>query len=130
MNNELLGRHVRRHRLRQVITLDELAELTGTSKGYLSLFERGRLRYPPQPDKLQRIEDALGLPAGEQVLVANIIRTPDRLRSILAALIRAAPEASLTKIFSPLELDALLSLASHSPQPITLGDPSTGPPVQ
>jgi transcriptional regulator with XRE-family HTH domain len=57
-----LGRNIRRIRKDRRLTLDDLAQLTGTSKGYLSAIENGKVA--PSVASLVRISQALGVEVG------------------------------------------------------------------
>ena len=84
---EPLGTKIRRLRRRLGLTLDDLAGRTGISKPYLSLIETGRVPNPPSDEKLRRLEQALGFPAGELVSQAHLQRTPRDVRAVLQKLI-------------------------------------------
>ena len=58
---EALGEKLRRQRRRLGLTLDELAVRSTISKPYLSLIETGRVPNPPSDEKLQRLEQTLGV---------------------------------------------------------------------
>jgi SOS-response transcriptional repressor LexA len=83
---EPLGPKLRRQRRRLGFTLDELAGKTGISKPYLSLIETGRVPNPPSDEKLRRLEQTLGFPAGELVSQAHLQRTPRDVRAMLQSL--------------------------------------------
>jgi repressor LexA len=83
---EALGPKIRRNRLQLGLTLDEVAGRTGISKPYLSLIETGRIANPPSDEKLRRIEQSLGFPAGELMTQAHLQRTPRDVRAVLAKL--------------------------------------------
>src|SRR4029077_4046717 len=83
---EPLGPKLRRQRRRLGFTLDELAGRTGISKPYLSLIETGRVANPPSDEKLRRLEQTLGFPAGELVSQAHLQRTPRDVRAMLQKL--------------------------------------------
>jgi phage repressor protein C with HTH and peptisase S24 domain/transcriptional regulator with XRE-family HTH domain len=84
---EALGPKLRRRRRRLGLTLDELAARTCISKPYLSLIETGRVPNPPSDEKLRRLEQTLGFPAGELVSQAHLQRTPSDVRAVLQRLI-------------------------------------------
>jgi phage repressor protein C with HTH and peptisase S24 domain len=86
--SEALGPKLRRQRRRLGLTLDELAGKTGISKPYLSLIETGRVPNPPSDEKLRRLEQTLGFPAGELVTQAHLHRTPRDVREMLGKLIQ------------------------------------------
>jgi repressor LexA len=83
---EAMGPKIRKHRRRLGLTLDELAGRTNISKPYLSLIETGRVPNPPSDEKLRRLEQTLGFPAGELVTQAHLHRTPKDVRAMLAKL--------------------------------------------
>jgi phage repressor protein C with HTH and peptisase S24 domain len=74
------------------LTLDELAGRTGISKPYLSLIENGRVPNPPSDEKLRRLEQTLGFPAGELLSQAHLQRTPRDVRAVLSKLLQGGPE--------------------------------------
>jgi transcriptional regulator with XRE-family HTH domain len=88
------GKTVRRARLLQDVTLQQLAKRVGLSAGYLSQIERDNM-LPPIAEKTERIAEALDLDKDELLaqggmiaadLVAIIIKRPRKI----AALIRSA----------------------------------------
>jgi transcriptional regulator with XRE-family HTH domain len=85
---EPLGTKIRRQRRRLGLTLDELAGRANISKPYLSLIETGRVANPPSDEKLGRIEQTLGFPAGELLTQAHLQRTPGDVRALLARLLK------------------------------------------
>src|SRR5213080_3610188 len=87
---EALGPKLRRQRRRLGLTLDELAGRTGISKPYLSLIETGRVPNPPSDEKLRRLEQTLGFPAGELISQAHLQRTPRDVRAVLNNLLKGA----------------------------------------
>src|SRR5271163_3064650 len=86
---EPLGARIRRQRRRLGLTLDELSGRTSISKPYLSLIETGRVINPPSDDKLRRLEQTLGFPAGELLTQAHLQRTPRDVRAVLHKLMAA-----------------------------------------
>src|SRR6476660_4750365 len=84
---EAMGPKIRKHRRRLGLTLDELAGRTNISKPYLSLIETGRVPNPPSDEKLRRLEQTLGFPAGELVTQAHLHRTPKDVRAVLTKLL-------------------------------------------
>jgi repressor LexA len=89
---EPLGPKLRRQRRRLGLTLDELAGRTGISKPYLSLIENGRVPNPPSDEKLRRLEQTLGFPAGELLSQAHLQRTPRDVRAVLSKLLQGGAE--------------------------------------
>jgi phage repressor protein C with HTH and peptisase S24 domain len=90
---EPIGPKLRRQRRRLGLTLDELAGRTGISKPYLSLIETGRVPNPPSDEKLRRLEQTLGFPAGELISQAHLQRTPRDVRAVLSNLLKGAAES-------------------------------------
>ena len=91
---EPLGSKLRRQRRRLGLTLDELAGRTGISKPYLSLIETGRVSNPPSDEKLRRLEQSLGFPAGELLSQAHLQRTPRDVRVMLQKLMQGTQKGS------------------------------------
>src|SRR5438270_13825861 len=89
---EPLGPQLRRQRRRLGLTLDELAGRSGISKPYLSLIETGRVPNPPSDEKLRRLEQTLGFPAGELISQAHLQRTPRDVRAVLSKLLKDAAD--------------------------------------
>ncbi len=56
-----LGRLVKRTRRAQGLSLRKLDELTGTSYGWLSRLEKGKMT-APAPSKLTKVAEVLGIP--------------------------------------------------------------------
>ncbi len=83
---EAIGPQIRRNRRKLGLTLDELSGRTGISKPYLSLIETGRVPNPPSDEKLRKLEQTLGFPAGELLTQAHLQRTPRDVRAVLAKL--------------------------------------------
>lgn len=106
---EPLGTKIRRYRRRLGLTLDELAGRTGISKPYLSLIETGRVPNPPSDEKLRRLEQALGIPQGELLTQAHLLRTPRDVRVMLAGLMKQAlpSDAATATAEPPVDLDDL-----------------------
>src|SRR5438128_7112646 len=91
---EAIGPKIRRQRRRLGLTLDELAGRTSISKPYLSLIENGRVPNPPSDEKLRRLEQTLGFPAGELISQAHLQRTPRDVRAVLNKLLKDSGEKS------------------------------------
>ena len=89
---ESLGPKLRKQRRRLGLTLDELAGRTGISKPYLSLIETSRVPNPPSDEKIRKLEQALGFPAGELLTQAHLHRTPRDVRAVLQRLIQGQGE--------------------------------------
>jgi len=62
------------------LTQDQLADLTGISKPYLSAIETGRAVNPPSESKLGRLESALKFAPGQLLRLARLERTPTAVR--------------------------------------------------
>jgi transcriptional regulator with XRE-family HTH domain len=86
---EALGPKIRRQRRRLGLTQDELAARAKISKPYLSLIETGRVANPPSDEKLRKLEQSLGLSAGDLLSVAYYQRTPRDARAKLMELTAA-----------------------------------------
>jgi repressor LexA len=91
---EAMGPKIRRQRRRLGLTLDELAGRARISKPYLSLIETGRVPNPPSDEKLHRLEQSLGIPAGELLTQAHLQRTPRDVRALLEKLLQQHATAS------------------------------------
>src|SRR5712671_4198031 len=92
---EPLGGKLRKHRRRLGLTLDELAGRTGISKPYLSLIENGQVSNPPSDEKIGKLEQALGFPAGQLLTQAHLQRTPQDVRAMLSRLLQADPPSQI-----------------------------------
>lgn len=112
-----LGPRIRRTRLRQALTLEELARRAGISKAYLSLIETDRVANPPSDEKLRRIEKALGITANELVTQAHLQRTPRDVRAVLHQLVRQRTGEAQR---DPASRQGLPSLGSGSGGPLNL----------
>ena len=122
---EAMGPKIRKHRRRLGLTLDELAGRTNLSKPYLSLIETGRVPNPPSDEKLRRLEQTLGFPAGELVTQAHLHRTPKDVRAVLAKLMEGRKEdlGLRTKDLVETKSDtSSLSTKSSVLSPISLDD--------
>ncbi|MEM7755799.1 MAG: S24 family peptidase [Planctomycetota bacterium] len=86
-----LGRAIREHRRERGLSLAAVAERVGCARSYLSAIETGR-RGAPSPGLVDRLEEALGLSAGELQSRAAWERTPAPVRADVARL-RAARSA-------------------------------------
>lgn len=84
-----LGQRIRAQRQKLGLTLDEVTELTGISKPYLSLIENDRVPNPPSEAKLQQLEQSLRLAPGALVRQAELMRTPPHVRQLLAKLLKS-----------------------------------------
>jgi len=82
-----VGQIIRAKRRERRLTLDRLGALTGCAKSYLSSIENDR-RGPPGDERLERIEQALGMRAGELLNIARWQSIPDTVRREVAELHR------------------------------------------
>jgi repressor LexA len=90
---DTIGSKVRKQRRRLGLTLDELSGRTGISKPYLSLIETGRILNPPSDEKLSRLEQTLGIEAGELLMQAHLQRTPRDVRAVFVKLLASGEES-------------------------------------
>lgn len=96
-----IGPKIRHQRRKLGLTLDELAGRTSISKPYLSLIENNRIANPPSDEKLRRLEQTLGFPAGELVSQAHLQRTPRDVRAMLMKLSGEAAGVAMPAMFIP-----------------------------
>ena len=85
------GARLRKLRLARDLTLEELADAAGCTKGYLSVIENA-LREVPSDSMIASLEKALGVSAGELARAAEWERTPAHFRREVMQL--AAREAA------------------------------------
>jgi transcriptional regulator with XRE-family HTH domain len=85
------GARLRKLRLARNLTLEELADASGCTKGYLSVIENA-LREVPSDSMIRSLEKALGVPEGELARAAEWERTPIHFRREVMLL--AAREAA------------------------------------
>ncbi len=76
----LLGQRLREARHRAGLTLQQLAERTGCTKGYLSQIENGRRDTAPSRALLERFESALAIPPGSLTALADWLATPEPVK--------------------------------------------------
>ena len=81
-----VGSIIRQRRLELGLTLAEVAQSSGATKGYLSMVETGRVNNPPSTALLERIERALQLDAGQLVEQANWQSAPQSVREAMQQL--------------------------------------------
>ncbi len=74
----------RRHQLG--LTLQQVADRAGCTKGYLSTIENDRRSSVPSKDLLERLERALQMPAGTLVLAGGWQATPSEVREQVRSL--------------------------------------------
>lgn len=74
-----LGSMVRARRKALRRSLADIADRVGCAKSYLSLIETGQ-KGPPSPEIVERLEEALSLPAGRLAKLAALERTPEPVR--------------------------------------------------
>jgi len=77
---DTLGQTIRRLRIRNAMSLDDLASACGVSKPMLSLIENGGRTTDAT---VERIGRAIGLPPGQLVRHHHIERTPHDVRRLL-----------------------------------------------
>lgn len=75
-----LGQIIRVRRKEMKLTLDEVADLVGFSKPYLSTIETGKVNNPPSDELLKELEKVLKFKAGFLTKMAHIERMPSNLR--------------------------------------------------
>lgn len=89
------GRHLRRLRHEQGMTLDNLARASGISKAYLSQIETGQVD-PPRDDKVRSLEQVFAQRPGALLEPAHLARMPAELRERLRHLQSAFERAEET----------------------------------
>lgn len=77
---QTVGGIIRAQRQALGLTLQQVADMVGCTKGYLSSIENNRRENPPSGALLQRIEGALRLPADRLVSVGRWQETPEPVR--------------------------------------------------
>jgi transcriptional regulator with XRE-family HTH domain len=75
-----LGTLIHQRRTARRLTLQQLADLVGCAKSYLSAIENEKRDHPPSPELLERLEAVLGLARGELVRIAEWRRTPEPVK--------------------------------------------------
>jgi repressor LexA len=80
MSNRV-GQIVRQKRAELGLTLAELADRAGATKGYLSMLENDKLANPPSEPLLVELEKALQIAAGALVSAARWQNAPDEVRA-------------------------------------------------
>jgi transcriptional regulator with XRE-family HTH domain len=80
-----LGDFIRNHRLRASLSINELAEKSGVSIGYLSMIENGKCN-APQDDKLTQVAYAIEREPQDLIYLADLVRTPASIRKRLREL--------------------------------------------
>lgn len=76
----LLGERLRAARKAAGLTLHQLAERTGCTKGYLSQIENGKRESTPSRALVEKFEVALGLSGGTLTAVADWLATPEPVK--------------------------------------------------
>jgi tetratricopeptide (TPR) repeat protein/transcriptional regulator with XRE-family HTH domain len=79
----VFGRLLRAHRLRLLLTQEQLAERSGISPRAIRELERGRVRRP-RGDSLRLLADALGLAGAIRLEFQAAARDPDAARAVAA----------------------------------------------
>ncbi|MBL8747311.1 MAG: LexA family transcriptional regulator [Phycisphaerae bacterium] len=77
---QTVGAIIRAQRLYLGLTLQQLADATGCTKGYLSSIENNRRDHPPSEALLEKIERALKMDVGRLVSVGKWHVTPETVR--------------------------------------------------
>ena len=90
---ETVGQMVRRRREELGLTLSALAEVSGTTKGYLSMIENHRVSNPPSRGVIEALERALGIEDGGLRRAADWEATPAPVRAQMEQLADDAREA-------------------------------------
>ena len=101
----VLGRVIHERRRLLGLTLQELAERTRCTKGYLSSIENDRRGRSPSPELLARLERALQLPTDSLVLAGGWKVTPTKIREHVQAVEQQAEAAN--RIASLLKRDGI-----------------------
>ncbi len=78
-----LGKILRTQRKKLGLTLDEVADLTGFSKPYLSTIETGRVNNPPSDKLLVQLEKVLKFRKGYLHQIAHVEKMPKDVRKQL-----------------------------------------------
>jgi SOS-response transcriptional repressor LexA len=81
-----IGAILRDKRVELDLTQDELADMTGISKPYISAIETGRVTNPPSEQKLALLEKALNFAPGQLLRMARLERTPTAVRQELESM--------------------------------------------
>lgn len=87
---EQVGAIIRQRREALGLTLAQLAEAVGATKGYLSMIENARVANPPSQRLLDRLESALRISNGGLCRAADWQSTPAEVRARVEALEDAA----------------------------------------
>lgn len=75
-----VGQLIRDRRRRLGLTLQDIADRVGCTRGYLSSIENDRREHPPSRALLDRLEEALGLERGRLVALGDWQSTPGDVR--------------------------------------------------
>ena len=75
-----LGQIIRKKREELNLTLDEVGNLTGFSKPYLSTIETGKVKNPPGDELLLKLEKILQFEPGLLLQIAHMERMPSDIR--------------------------------------------------
>lgn len=101
-----LGQTIRARRKARALTLEQLAQRAGCTKGHLSIIETGKRA--PSPPLLQRIEHALGITDGALQRATLWQSTPEPVRQQVAELHRENRSArALARHLRSADLDQL-----------------------
>ena len=75
-----VGQLIKDRRRALGLTLKDIADRVGCTRGYLSSIENDRREHPPSRGMLDRLEEALGLERGRLVSLGEWQSTPDEVR--------------------------------------------------
>ena len=87
-----VGQIVKQRRERLGLTLAQLADAVGATKGYLSMIENERVANPPSSSLLGELEQALGISNGELTRTADWQNTPTPVRQKLEQAVDTAQQ--------------------------------------
>jgi phage repressor protein C with HTH and peptisase S24 domain/DNA-binding XRE family transcriptional regulator len=87
-----VGQIVKQRRERLGLTLAQLADAVGATKGYLSMIENERVANPPSSALLGELEQALGISDGELTRTADWQNTPTPVRQKLEQAVDTAQQ--------------------------------------
>ncbi|HEY5902550.1 MAG TPA: helix-turn-helix transcriptional regulator [Anaerolineales bacterium] len=102
-----LGETVRRYRLERGWSIRELAERAGMTHPPIGKIERG-LAKAPDPETLNKLEDALNLPKGTLLIEAGYVSPPtrhSRLASLAMHLFDQLPEEYQVRLLKRLQIE-------------------------
>jgi transcriptional regulator with XRE-family HTH domain len=137
----MLGERLRAARRRAGLTLQELAERTGCTKGYVSQIENGRRGSAPSRALLERFESALGLPGAALTALADWLATPEPVKRQMERMRHSQSQAKaaanalramvgaggLDEAFRSGELHTLVRRLSDASDDVEAGKPAKRP---